>query len=94
MKIFGRKKEENPIDDRTNIEKQFEEKGQEIGKKAGEITQKGLNKLNQLKDRLEDEGKLDKVYKFTDKAQEKTKEVVDKVTNKTKEVFVSKNKDE
>lgn len=92
MKLFGKKKKQEPIDDRTQLEKTFEEKGQEIGKAAGEIAQKGVNKFHEIKERLDEEGKLDKVYEVTEKATEKTKEVIDKVTVKTKEVFDKQNK--
>lgn len=94
MSIFKRNKKVDPIDDRTDIERKFEETGTEIGKKAGKLTQKGINKFNELKEKLDDEGKLEKVYEITDRVQERSKEVIDKVTSKTKEVFDSKSKDE
>lgn len=97
MKIFGKRKQPDSIDDRTRIEKTFEEKGQEIGKRAGELAQKGVNKFNEVKDRLDTEGKLDKVYDLSDKASEKSKSIIEKVTNKSKEVYdktLNKNKDE
>jgi len=96
MRIFGKKKSEEPMDDRTKIEKSFEEKGQEIGKLAGELTQKGLDRFTDIKVKLEEEGKLDKLYEVSDKVSSKTKEVVNKVTDKTKTVMdkTRKNKDE
>jgi len=86
MKLFRKNKEVDPIDDRTPIEKTFEDKGQKIGKKAGEITQKGINKFNEIKDKLDSEGKLDSIREFSDKVQTKTKEFDDAVNAKTKEV--------
>ena len=94
MSIF-KKKKVDPIDDRTDIERKFEHTGQKVGKKTGELAQKGMNKINDFKDRLDEQGKLDKLKEIGDKIEEKTDKIVKKVTEKGKEVVgkVKKNKD-
>lgn len=87
MKLFGRKKEAEAIDDRTEVERTFEEKGQVIGKKAGEIAQKGINKFKDVSEKIDAKEKLDKVDEFADKAIEKGKVAVSKAASKTKEAL-------
>ena len=40
------------VEVRTDIEKSFEEKGQAVGREAGKIVQKGVDKVNDLKEYL------------------------------------------
>ena len=94
MKLFGKKKKEEPMDDRTPIERKFEEKGQEIGKQAGVLAQKGVDKFNEVKDRLDEEGKLDGIKSFTEKAKLKSREVSEVVSSKAREVFSKNDEDE
>lgn len=85
MGLFRKKKkEEEIIDTRTKIEKSFEEKGQKFGKKAGEIVQKGVDKYDQVKQKLEDDGTMDKVRNVGNKIDDTIDKVVDEVTKQTK----------
>ena len=53
MALFKRKKkEEVVVDPRTEIERTFEEKGQALGKKAGELVQKGKDGQHSLSGKL------------------------------------------
>jgi ElaB/YqjD/DUF883 family membrane-anchored ribosome-binding protein len=97
MKLFGKKKKEDPIDDRTPVEKRFEDTGQKVGKKAGEIAQKGLNKFNEVKDQLEEDGTIDKVKEKATKAAKKTDEFFKKAEDKAAQAVkkvTKKNEDE
>jgi len=87
MGLFKRKKkEEEVIDTRSKIEKNFEEKGQQFGKKAGEIVQKGVDKYDQVKQKLEKDGTMDKVRNVGNKIDDTIDKVVDEVTKQTKKV--------
>jgi len=94
MSLFKRKRqiEEDP---RSEIEKKFEEKGQKIGLKTGSIVQKGVDKYEKVKNKLEDDGTLDKIRDFGNKIDDKIDQVVDTVTQKSKEVVtkIKKKKD-
>jgi|LGVF01.2.fsa_nt_gb hypothetical protein len=95
MSIFKRNKKELEEERRTKIEKQFEDKGQEIGRKTGNFVQKSVDKYGEVKDRLESEGKLDKLRNFTSKVDDTIDQVVDKVSKKGRNVVkkISKKKD-
>lgn len=73
---FFKKKNEVTVDDRTKIEKTFESKGQKIGRETGVLVQKGVDKINQLKDKYE-------VEDILEKATIKSKKVIKKVKSKT-----------
>jgi len=96
MGLFKKKKKEEEIDDRTEIEKSFEEKGQKIGRKTGALVQKGVDKIEGVKQKLESVGTMDKLRDASSKVDEKIDSVVNKVTSKTKQVVskVKKNKDQ
>ena len=96
MGLFKKKKKEEEIDDRTEIEKSFEEKGQKIGRKTGALVQKGVDKIEGVKQKLESDGTMDKLRDASSKVDEKIDSVVNKVTSKTKQVVskVKKNKDQ
>jgi hypothetical protein len=51
MGLFKKRKKEI-IDERTDLEVSFEEKGQKIGKGTGEFVQKSINKINELKENM------------------------------------------
>ena len=72
MGLF-RKKKEIVVDERTNIEKTFESKGQKIGKETGELVQKGVDKINKLKDKYD--------------VDDKVEDIIEKATNKSKNVY-------
>ena len=91
MAWFRKKKNEvQEIDDRTKVEKSFEETGQKIGKKAGELTQKGLDKIQDVKAKLEEDGTMDKIRSAEKKIDDTAQDIIDKVSSKTKEVFGKK----
>lgn len=86
MGLFKKKKTEEVIDDRTKIEKSFEESGQKIGRKTGAIVQKGVDKIEEVKQKLESDGTMDKIRDASSKVDEKIDKVVSGVSKKTKEV--------
>lgn len=85
MKLFKRKKEVE-VDPRTDIEKNFEEKGQVIGRKTGKLVQKSVDKIHEVKERLEEKGTMDKLRNFSDKVDDKVDKVVDTVAKKGKQI--------
>lgn len=89
MKWF-KKQEEVVVDDRTELEKNFEEKGKTIGKKTGKVVQKGVDKIHQVKTKLQEDGTLDKLRKFSDKVDDTIDSVVDKVAKKGKQITSKK----
>lgn len=86
MKWFKKKEEEIIVDDRTELEKSFEEKGKNIGKKTGKVVQKGVDKLNKVKAKLEEDGTMDKLRHIGDKVDDTIDSVVDKVAKKGKQL--------
>jgi len=96
MGLFKRKKIVEEIDDRTNIEKSFEDKGQKIGRKTGNLVQRGVDKIEGVKQKLESDGTMDKIRDVSLKVDEKIDKVVSEVSKKTKQVVnkVKKNKAE
>lgn len=93
MSIFKRKKEEEVVDTRSELEKKFEEKGQIIGRKTGTIVQKSVDKLSGVKEKLEQDGTMDKLRNLSDKVDDSIDKVVDKVTKKTKQFTSKEQKD-
>jgi hypothetical protein len=91
MSLFKKRKKEE-VDARTKIEKQFEEKGQEIGRKTGELVQKGLNKVDKVKQKLQEDGTIDKIRDLGTKVDDTIDKVVDKVAKETKKVVDKKKK--
>lgn len=89
MKLF-KKKEEVVEDPRTELEKKFEEKGQTIGRKTGVIVQKSVDKVSKVKNKLEQDGTMDKIRNFSDKVDDQIDKVVDKVSKKGKELSKKK----
>lgn len=85
MKWFGKKQEE-PVDTRTPIEKAFEEKAQNIGRKTGKVVQQGMNKIDAAKAKLEEDGTLNKLRQIGDKVDHTIDQAVDKVAKKGKEL--------
>lgn len=95
MSLFKRKKKEVEIDTRSDIERKFEETGQELGRKTGTLVQKGVDKYTDVKQSLEDNGTMDKLRNVQEKIDDKIDNVVDVVSTKSKEVInkISKKKD-
>lgn len=87
MSLFRRKKKEEPIDDRTKVERSFEETGQNIGKKAGEIAQKGINKYEEVKENLNENDTYNTVRDTAGNVVNKAGEIFKKVEDKVTEVF-------
>ena len=97
MKLFGRKKKDDKYpEEKTNLEKKFEEAGRKVGETAGKVTQKGVDKYKEVVANLEESGKLDKAREVGAKVAEKTDEffvkaeeviteTVEKVTKKKQE---------
>jgi hypothetical protein len=85
MKLF-KKKQPEEVDPRTKIEKDFEEKGQAIGRKTGSVVQKGVDKIHKVKQKLEEDGTMDKLRNFSDKVDDTIDSVVDKVAKKGKAI--------
>jgi len=92
MKWFKKKEEDVIIDDRTELEKTFEEKGKTIGKKTGKVVQKGVDKLHQVKTKLEQDGTMEKFRRISDKFDDTVDSVVDKVAQKGRKFVSKKNK--
>jgi hypothetical protein len=90
MKLFKKKEQEIIVDDRTELEKSFEEKGKNIGKKTGKVVQKGVDKLHQVKAKLEEDGTMDKLRHLSDKVDDTIDSVVDKVAKKSKQITSKK----
>jgi len=86
MKLFKKKEVEVEVDTRTELEKNFEEKGQRIGKKTGAIVQKSVNKFSHVKEKLEQDGTMDKLRNIGDKVDDSIDKVVDSVTKKSKAI--------
>ncbi len=85
MGLFKKKKIEQE-DTRTELEKTFEEKGRSAGAKTGMFVQKSVDKINEVKEKLERDGKLDKLRELGHKVDDKIDGVVDKVSKKGKQV--------
>lgn len=85
MGLFKRKKQPVIEDTRSDVEKRFEETGRKVGAKTGEVVQKGLDKIDTVKQKLKDDGTIDKVTSFVNKAEEKVDDFVEKATKKGQE---------
>ncbi len=86
MDLFKKRKKE-VVDERTELEKTFEEKGQQIGKDTGGIVQKGIDKFNKIKEKYDADEKIDKVKDIADKAEHKVDDFIGKASKKGKEVI-------
>lgn len=86
MSLFKRKQKIEVVDDRTDIEKSFEDSGQKFGRKTGELVQKGVNKIEGVKQKLESDGTLDKIRNASAKVDKKLDDAINSVSNKTKQV--------
>ena len=85
MGLFKRKKKQE--DERTDLEKKFEDVGQEAGKKTGEFVQKSIDKFEEVKVKVNADEKMEKVKEFALKAEDKIDEIVDKATKASKETY-------
>lgn len=85
MGLFNKRKKEM-INERTELEKTFEEKGQQLGKDTGEFVQKGITKINELKGKYDANEKIEKVKGFADKTEQRVGKLVGKATKKRKDV--------
>lgn len=93
MPLFKRKKQElEVVDNRTEIEKKFEETGKQVGKKAGELVQKSVDKIQGVKQTLEDNGTMDKVKTVQTKVDQAVDSVVDTVTKQASKVLKNEKK--
>ena len=85
MGLFKKRKKE-VIEERTDLEVSFEEKGQKIGKETGEFVQKSIDKINKLKEKYDTDDKIEKVKGLAGKAEQKVEQIVEKATKKGKDV--------
>lgn len=92
MKLFKRHQEPEVVDTRTEIEKTFEEKGQVIGRKTGKVVQKSVDKIQTVKTKLEEDGTMDKLRRFSDTVDDKIDHVVNRVVKKGKQLSTKRNK--
>ncbi len=76
--IFKKKKPVEPMDERSEIEKKFEDRGREIGAKTGEIVQKASDKYQKVKTKIADNEKVQKLNQKTKSTIEKGKSKVRK----------------
>lgn len=86
MGLFNFKKKKD-IDQRTDLEKKFENVGQSAGKKTGKFVQKSLNKFEEVKEKINADDKIEKAKEFALKAEDKFDEMVEKATKVSKETF-------
>ena len=77
MSLFKRKNKKEE-ETRTDLEKKFEDAGQEAGKKTGVFVQKSIDKFEEVKV---------KVKEFALKAEDKIDELVEKAAKTTKETY-------
>ncbi len=84
MGLFNKHKKE--IDERTELEKSFEETARKVGKDTGKFVQKGINKINNLRNKYEADEKIEKVKDFAEKAEQKVEVIVEKAAKKGKDV--------
>ena len=84
MGLFKKRKKE--VDERTELEKSFEEKGQQIGKDTGKFVQKSIDKINELREKYDADEKVEKVRDFAEKAEQKVEVIVEKAAKKGKDV--------
>lgn len=86
MGLFNRKRKEKE-DDRTKIEKKFEDAGQVAGKKTGVFVQKSVNKFEEVKIKVKADDKMEKVKNLALKAEDKIDELVEKAAKVSKETY-------
>ena len=87
MSIFKRKNQVKVVDEKTELEIAFEEKGQQVGIETGKIVQKGVDKYKEIKGKFNKDERFDKVRDFKDKsvkAVEKVTKKVDEAVEKVK----------
>ena len=86
MGLFNRKKKKE-VDERTDLEKKFEDVGQEAGKKTGVFVQKSIDKFEEVKVKVNADEKMDKVKDFAAKAEDKLEVFVEKATKASKDTY-------
>lgn len=88
MALFKWKKNKNVVDERSDLEKKFEDVGQEAGKKTGEFVQKSIDKFEEVKVKVNADDKMDKVKELVGKAEDSLDELVGKATKVSKDTYV------
>jgi len=86
MGFFNRKKKKE-VDERTDLERKFEDVGQVAGKKTGKFVQKSIDKIEKVKVKIKADDKIEKVKDFALKAEDKLDEIVEKATKVTKKTI-------
>ncbi|MBN2605135.1 MAG: hypothetical protein JXR62_04840 [Bacilli bacterium] len=87
MGLFNKRKKVEVVEEvdlRTDIERKFEETGQKVGQKTGVFVQKSVNKINDVKEKINADGTIEKVKEFAVKTEQTVDEFVEKATTKTK----------
>lgn len=87
MGLFGRKKKIE-VDERTDLERKFEDVGQVAGKKTGEFVQKSVDKFEKVKVKVKADEKMEKVKEFVGKAEDKVDQLVGKAADASKKTYV------
>ncbi len=87
MSLFKRKNKVVEINDKTELEKAFEEKGQKVGVETGKFVQKSVNKINKLREKYDSDEKIDKVKVFADETGQKVENLVEKASKRGKEAI-------
>lgn len=86
MRRFGKKKKDDiieaevvvPEDEASDLEKKYEEKGKQIGRKAGKILHESKQKADELKSKIKERDIPTKVKKKTSDISSKVKRRVSK----------------
>lgn len=86
MGLF-RKKKIVEVDDRTSIERKFEDAGQVAGKKTGEFVQQSVDTFEKVKTKIKADEKIEKVKEMAAKAEDKIDEIVVKATKASKDTY-------
>ena len=87
MGLFKFKKKQTVIEERSDIERKFEEAGQIAGKKTGEFIQKSIDKFEDVKVKINADDKMEKVKELVSKAEDKVDQIVDKATKVSKDTY-------
>mgnify|MGYP007094902162 CR=1 FL=1 len=87
MGLFNRKKKKEAEDQRTDLEKKFEDVGQVAGKKTGVFVQKSINKIEEVKVKVKADEKIVKAKEFALKAEDKIDELAKKATDASKKTY-------
>ena len=89
MKLFRNKDESEAVDERTELEKKFEEAGRKAGRTTGKAAQKGMSSIQNIVSSIEESGTIEKAREATKKMKNVTEETLNKVDKKVKDAINS-----